>query len=160
MKKIILLIVLMLICFGINAKVMAGNENDCYIKAGDKFLIGNDIKIGVAHTKIILPDGTVEKIDNHDISALRHHDKLYMLMPVICDRNDTLCMAMMEYLRSSEGYDIFLYCCYDMVDPAYRLDNVYKNVFFVYKGGKYYRRITEDQTGALADYDIKVLALE
>ena len=158
MKKLILIAVLMLISFGIKAQT--GNEYDCYIKAGDKVYIGTDLKMGLIHSKIKLPDGTVKEIYNRDITALRNHDKLYMMMPVICDKSDTLCMALMEYIKSSSDYDVFLYCCYDMVDHAYRLDNVYKNVFFVYKDGKYYRRLNEDQTEDLSDYGIKVLALK
>ena len=154
MKKLILIAVLMLISFGIKAQT--GNENDCYIKAGDKVYIGTDLKMGLIHSKIKLPDGTVKEIYNRDITALRNHDKLYMMMPVICDKSDTLCMALMEYLTTSKsGYNVFLYCCPPKEED--RLTNAKKNYFFVYKEGKFYRRIDEEQTEALAALGIKVL---
>ena len=146
----------MLISFGI--KAMAGNEDDCYIKAGDKFYIGKDIKMGLTHTKIFYSDGTYTEVDNRDITAYRHHGKVYMKMPVICDKNDTLCLAMMEYITAKKGYCIFRYCCSDKDFYFYDPGNVYKNIFFVYKDGKFYKRIEEDQAQTeLAAFGIKVI---
>jgi len=155
MKKLNLIIALILICFGI--KAIAGNDEDCYVKTADKTYVGKDLKIGLSKTKIFLADGTFTEFKNHDIVAYRHHDKLYMMMPVVCNSTDTLCMAMMEYVTSKPGYTVFLYCCYDNGDQAYLPSGVYRNYFFVYKDGKYYRRINEDQTEALAAFGIKVI---
>jgi hypothetical protein len=55
MKKSFLIIALMLICFGI--KAIAGYEDDCYVKAGDKFYVGTDLKMGLMHTKVIFTNG-------------------------------------------------------------------------------------------------------
>jgi hypothetical protein len=155
MKKSILILALILIGFGI--KAMAGNDGDCYLQAGDKTYIGTDIKMGLAHTKIFLLDGSFVEVDNHDITAYRHHDKAFMLMPVICDRNDTLCLAMMEYISSKKGFSIYRYCCPDQEYYKYDPGNIYRNIFFVYKNGKFYKRIDEEQTEALASFGIKVI---
>jgi hypothetical protein len=128
MKKTIFIIALMQICFGM--KVIAANEGDCIVKVGDKAYIGKDIKMGALHTKLYAMDGTVTKFDNRDITAYRHHDKMYMLLPVICEYNDTTCMAMMQYIRTKADYSIFKYCCPQNGD-----------LFFVYKDDKFYRRI-------------------
>jgi len=133
MKSIILLSVLILICFCIKVNVIAGNEPDCYIKAGDKLYFGTEIKMGLVHTRISLPDGTVAKVKNHDITAYRDHNSVYMLMPVICEDNDTLCMAMMKYITSRSGLSIFQYCCPQDDD-----------VFFEYKDGRFYRKMDAD----------------
>ena len=144
MKKTILFIAFMLICFGI--RTMAGNEEDCYVKVGDKVYVGQDIKIGPIHTKIISTDGSVSKIDNNEITAYRHHDKVYMLLPVICEYNDTLCMAMMQYIRTKGEFNVFKYCCPQNGD-----------LFFVYKDAKFYRRINSTNAQEeLAFYDVKV----
>ena len=147
MKKTILLIAFMLICFGI--KALAGNDETCFVKAGDKMYFGKDIKTGITHTKLISFDGSVAEFDNHEVTAYKHHNRLYMLMPVICDNNDVLCLAMMEYLNTKSGYSVFRYCCPKNTEA-----------YFVYKDGKYYRRITEDQVEGLEDYGIKVLAVK
>jgi len=145
MKKSILIIVLMIVCFSMQA--IAGKPDDCYLKAGDQLYFGKDIKRGPVHTRIILSDGSVAKVKNHDITAYRHHNRQYMLLPVICDNNDTLCKAMMEFITAKSGYSIYKYCC-----PKNT------NAFFVYKDGKFYLRIDEDQAQTeLAAFGIKVI---
>ena len=144
----------MLRCFGI--KAMAGNEGDCYLQAGDKTYVGTDIKTGLAHTKIVLSDGSFVEVDNHDITAYRHHGKVYMKMPVICDTKDTLCLALMEYITSNKGFSVFRYCCTltDDTSPYYQCK---EDHFFVFKNGNFYRRIDEGNTEALRAYGIKVI---
>jgi len=154
MKKSILIMALILMCFGVTA--IAGNDEDCYVKTADKTYVGKDLKMGLTKTKIFHTDGTFTEFKTDDIVAYRHHDKLYMMMPVICNNTDTLCMAMMEYVTSKPGYTVFLYCCgVNQVDD--RLTNAKKNYFFVFKEGKYYRRIDEEQTEALTAFGIKVI---
>jgi len=155
MKKSIVIIAVMLISFGI--KAMAGNDDDCYLKTADKLYFGKDIKVGLTHTKIIYPDGTLTEVLNRDITAYRHHNKVYMMMPVICDKNDTLCLAMMEHISSKKGFSVYCYRCCDKDFYFYDPGNVYKNIFFVYKDGKFYKRIEEDQTEALKSFGIKVI---
>jgi len=152
MKKSIVIIALVFACFGINA--IAANEYDCYLQAGGKVYYGQDLKIGLVHTRIVLPDGTFAEVDNRDITAYRHHDKFFMLMPVICNGSDTLCFAMMEFIKAKSGCTIFRYCCSGEED---RLTEAKKNYFFLYKEGKFYRRIEEDQTEALLAFGIKVI---
>jgi hypothetical protein len=142
----------LLVCFGIRA--IAGSPDDCYVKTSDNTFAGKDIKIGLTHTKIIFEDGTYKSIKNRKIIAYRHHDKLFMMMPVVCNNTDTLCMAMMEYVTSKSGCLVFKYCCSRDDD---RLTDVKRNYFFVYKDGKYYKRIDEDQTEALLAFGIKVI---
>ena len=137
----------MLICFSI--KALGGNDETCFVKAGDKIYFGKDIKIGITKNKLITFDETVAEFKNHDVTAYKHHNRLYMLMPVICDNNDTLCKAMMEYLTTKSGFSVFRYCCPKNTEA-----------YFVYKDGEFYRRITEDQTEALSDYGVKVLAVK
>jgi len=155
MKKSIVIIAVMLFCFGI--KATAGNDDDCYLKAGDKLYSGSDIKVGFTHTKIFYSDGTYTEVDNHDMTAYRHHGKVYMMMPVICNKSDTLCMAMMEYITKKSGCLVFRYCCPDKDFYLYDPGNVYRNIFFVYKDGKFYQRIDEEQTEALKSFGIKVI---
>jgi hypothetical protein len=152
MKKSISIIALMLICFSI--KVIAGSDDTCFIKSGDKTYFGKDLRIGLHHIKLILSDGAIKEFNNRDIIAYRHHDKFYMKLPVICDNKDTLCMEMMEYITSKSGCVIFMYCCPKDED---RLSMAKKSYFFVYKDGKFYCRIDEDQTEALSAYGIKVI---
>jgi len=155
MKKSILIFAFMFMCFSL--KAIAGNEGDCYLKTADKIYVGNDLKFGWSHTKIYSADGNFVKVKNCDIIAYRNHDKLYMLMPVVCNNTDTLCLAMMEYIASKPGgYKVFLYCC-ATGEFEDRLTTAKKNHFFVFKDGKYYRRIEEDQTEALAAFGITVI---
>jgi hypothetical protein len=144
MKKSLLIMGLMLICFSM--KVFAGGNDECFVKVGDKVYIGNDLKMGLVYTKLYLEDGSMTKFRNKDITAYRHHDKMYMLLPVICERNDTLCMAMMQYINTKAEYSIFKYCCPDNGD-----------LFFVYKDKKFYRRLNSSiAREELGNYDIAV----
>jgi hypothetical protein len=153
MKRSIVFIILILLCIGM--KVIAATENDCYIQVGDKIYFGKDIKMGLVHTEVVLPDGTVAEVHNRDITAYRHHNKIYMMLPVICDRNDTLCMAMMEYITTRTGYSVFRYCC-PYTDASYITCK--KDVYFVYKQGKFYRRINPENAEAeLPAFGIKVI---
>jgi len=129
----------MLICFGI--KAIAGSDDACYVKTGDKVYFGQDLKMGLTHVKIISPDGTVVKVNNHDITAYKHHNKLYELLPVICEKGDTICKA-------------FLECCEGC--------NVVKYAYFVFKDGKYYLRIDKYNADAIMPFfgikDFKIKA--
>lgn len=134
---------------------MAGNDDLCYVKAGDKVYFGKDLKIGLIKTRIVLPDETFAEVYNRDITAYRHHDKTYLLMPVICNQSDTLCFELMEFVTSKAGYNIFRYCCSKEFD---KLVDAKKNYFFVYdKEGKFCRRIDEEQTDILLSFNIKVI---
>jgi hypothetical protein len=144
---------LILICFGI--KAIASEPDYCYVKTADKTYFGLDLKIGLVHTRIVQPDGTFAKVNNRDVIAYKHHDQLFMLMPVICDKSDTLCMAMMEFVGTKKDCAIFRYCCKSKDDD--RLSDAMTNHFFVYKNGKFIRRIDEDQTEALKTYGIKLI---
>ena len=136
---------------------MAVNEDDCYVKTGNKVYFGKDLKFGLVHTKVILNDGSFAEFDNHDITAYKHHDKIYMLMPVICDNNDTICLAMMEYITTKAGCTVFHYCCSNQVNLSLVPGDGYKSFFFIYKDGKFYKRINEDQTQALKTFGIKLI---
>lgn len=152
MKRSIVFIILILLCIGM--KVVAATENDCYVQVGDKIYFGKDIKMGLVHTEIVMPDGTVAEVRNSDIKAYRHHNRVYRLMPVICERNDTICLAMMEYITSRTGYSVFRYCCPISGDQASNK----KDFFFVYKQGKFYRRINPENAEAeLPAFGIKVI---
>jgi hypothetical protein len=152
MKRHCTVFILVLLCIGM--KVIAETENDCYVKVGDKIYFGKDIKMGLLHTEIVLPDGTVTEVRNRDITAYKHHNRIYRLMPVICEKNDTICLAMMEYITSRTGYSVFRYCCPISGDQASNK----KDFYFVYKQGKFYRRISpEDAEAQLPAFGIKVI---
>ena len=131
-----------------------GYDDDCYVKTSDNVYFGKDVKFGLAHTEIIFSDGTSLKIDRHDVIAYRHHKQVFMLMPVYCVGNDTLCMEMMEQISAKPGYRIFMYCCPKNDD---RLTEASRKVFFVYKDGKFYGRFCEEQTEALRALGIRVI---
>lgn len=143
---------MMLICFSIRA--IAGNDDNCYVKTAENTYFGKDLVIGLNHTRLMLPDGAFREFKNRDIIAYRHHDKLYMKMPLVCNDADTLCMVMMEYVTSKSGCYVFKYCCSKEED---RLTTAMKNYFFVFKDGKFYQRIDEEQTEALLAFGIKVI---
>jgi len=151
MKSIGLFVILLLAGWNLAA---AGNDDDCYVKTSDHVYFGKDVKIGLVHTEIIFQDGTSLKIDKHEVIGIRHHKQLFMLMPVCCEKNDTICMAMMELISANNGFRVFMYCCPKNDD---KLTDASQKVFFVYKDGKLYRRFCEDQTEALKALGIKVI---
>ena len=141
--KTIILCFSIVIFWGIRASGIA--HDDCYLRAGDKIYFGEDIKIGPVHTRIIFTDGTSVKVDNHDVATYRHHNQMFMRLPVICEKNDTLCYAMMKYITTRDGISIFQFCCKHDDD-----------VFFEYKDGKFYRRLNASEAKTeLAQMGIK-----
>jgi hypothetical protein len=133
MKKSILFIALLLICFGL--KSIAANPDVCYVKTSDKVYFGQDVKIGMIHTKIISDDGTVRKIKNNDVLAYMHENKLYELLPVICEKGDTICKALMEQLSSRGDFKLYKYKCQE---SGYE-----QCAYFVFKDGNLYLKINQ-----------------
>ena len=138
-KNWVLIIALTLICFGF--KAIAVNPDDvCYVKTADKVYFGQDVKMGLVYTKVISADGTVAKLKTKEIKAVMHENKLYELLPVVCERYDTLCYAMLEYVTSRSGLKLYKYCCVAGRDEKYG--------YFVFKDNKFYLRV--DQNNAVA----------
>jgi|APDOM4702015023_1054809.scaffolds.fasta_scaffold84868_1 hypothetical protein len=131
MKKSIAIIVLILLSFGINA--MAGGKSTSYVKAGGKVYFGQDLKMGLFNMKIISDDGNTVKIPNRDVEAYMHDSRLFERLPVICENNDTLCFALMEYITSRSGLKLYRYCCYETNEPRYG--------YYVFNNGRLYLRI-------------------
>ena len=149
MKKILMFIALILICFGIKAQ--SEKADICYVKTGDHVYFGQDLKIGIIQTRIILADGTVEKVKNRDVKAFMHDGKLYELMPVICAKHDTVCLALMEFIASKSGMKLYrYYCTRDENNPRY--------IYFVFKDGKFYSRVEDAESAkeVLPKFGIKV----
>lgn len=133
MKKSVLTIALILICFGI--KAVAGNPDVCYVKTADKVYFGQNIKMGFINTKVISADGTITKVKNNDIKSYMHDNRLFELMPLICEKGDTLCYDFMERMSSRSGLNLYRYkCCLDC-DVRY--------AYFVFKDDKLYLRVNQ-----------------
>ena len=131
MKNSIVILALILICFGV--KVMAGDESISYVKTGDKLYFGQDLKMGLFNLKIIASDGTVTKIPNRDVKAYLSNSRLFEYLPVVCEKNDTVCFAMMEYVTTKSGLNLYRYSYYDEKVPKYE--------YYVFKEGKFHLRI-------------------
>jgi len=129
---------LLLIFIGI--KVIAGPEDICYVKTADKVYFGQDVKMGLVYTTIIANDGTVAKVKTKEVKAVLHENKLFELLPVICEKYDTLCYAMLEFVKMRSDLKLYKYCCAAGGDERYG--------YFVFKDNKFYLRV--DQYNALA----------
>jgi hypothetical protein len=148
MKNSILFLALILICFGV--KAVAGEKTISYVKTSNEVYFGQDLKMGLFNTRIITEDGTVTKIPNRDVTAYMHNSKLFEYLPVVCEENDTTCYAMMEYMTTKSGLNLYRHSSYESKDTRY--------VFYVYKDGKFHLRI--DQKNAptvLPFFGIKVV---
>jgi hypothetical protein len=149
MKKITFLIMFIMIAFGINA--IAG-EKVCYVTSNGNTYFGNELKQGLFKTKIVAADGKVYKVKNHEIDAYSDGQHQFEKLPVICEKNDTVCLALMEYLTTREGLKLYRYTCFsEDKDP---LTNTYQNAhknygYFVFKDGKFYLRIDEKNAGVV-----------
>ena len=143
MKKLTLII--MLITMSVGIKAVAG-EKVCYITSNRNTYFGQELKQGLFKTKIISADGKVFKVKNREIDAYSDGQRLFEKLPVICETNDTICFAMMEYLTSRDGLKLYRYTCfYEENDP---LTCTYQKAhehygYFVFKDGKFYLRIDE-----------------
>ncbi len=137
MKNSLVMIALILLCFG--AKAFTGGESTSYVKTGNNVYFGKDLKIGLFNSKIISSDGTVIKIPNSEVVAYMHNSQLFEYLPVICESNDILCYAMMEYITSKSGLRLYRYNYFDGMQTT--------SHYFIFKNGKYYLSI--DQRNAL-----------
>jgi hypothetical protein len=114
---------------------MAGGETTSYVKTGNNVYFGQDVKMGLFNSKIIASDGTVTKIPKRDVVAYMHDSRLFEYLPVVCETNDTVCFAMMEYLTSRSGLNLYRYCCYADKNPKYE--------YYLFKEGKFHLRIDQ-----------------
>jgi hypothetical protein len=143
MKKSICIVIFIMMAIGI--KVIAG-EKVCYVTSNGNTYFGKELRQGLFKTKIVSADGKVIKVKNKDIDAISDGKHLFEKLPMICENNDTVCMAMMEYLTSRDGLKLYRYTCYsEDNDP---LTNTYQQVhqqfgYFVFKDGKFYLQIDE-----------------
>ena len=137
MKNLILLLVFMFISCSINAspisKLRNKSKDVCYVKTADKVYFGQDIRKGILHTKIISADGNINTVDNEKITGIMHNNKIYEMLPVICENGDTLCHALLEYVTERSGLKLYKYCCHQQTDPRYG--------YFVFKDNKLYLRV-------------------
>jgi len=137
MKNSFVIIVLLLLSIG--AKAFTGGESISYVKTGNNVYFGQDLKIGLFNSKIISSDGTVTKIPNRDVVAYMNHSRLFEYLPVVCESNDTLCYAMMEYITTRSGLSLYRYNYFD--------GRATKSHYFIFKEGKFYLQI--DKRNAL-----------
>jgi hypothetical protein len=148
MKKSILFIMFIMTAFVFKA---LATEKVCYVTAEGKTYFGQDLKQGLFKTKIVSADGKVFKVRNHDISAYSDGKHQYEKLPVICENNDTVCMALMEYLTSRDGLKLYRYTSYsediDLPTNTYRKAHEHYG-YFVFKDGKFYLRIDEKNASA------------
>ena len=150
MKKSIVLIALLLACFGI--KAIADGPDVCFVKTADKVYFGQDVKMGLIHTKIISSDGTIAKVKTQQVTSYMHDGKLYDLLPLICPTGDTLCYNFMEYLTSRSDLKLYRYKCCESREVVY--------VYFVYKDGKLYLRVNQyNAESILPFFGIKNVAI-
>jgi hypothetical protein len=133
MRSSIIIAALFLLGFGV--KVMAGGETISYVKTGSNVYFGEELKMGLFNTKIISSDGTVSKIPNRDVVAYMHDSRLFEYLPVVCETNDTTCFAMMEYITSRSGLNLYRYSFYADKDLKYQ--------FFIFKEGKFHLLIDQ-----------------
>jgi len=148
MKTSIAIVAFLLISFGLQA--IPGGDDISYVKTDNKVYFGQDVKMGMFNTKVIASDGAVTKVRNKDVTAYMHDAKLYESLPLVCDSKDKACFALMEYVTTRGGLNLYRYCCYRDSSPKYQ--------YYVYKGGEYHLRI--DQKNAktvLPFFGIKVV---
>lgn len=138
MKKFTLITALILLFAA--TQVLAGGESVSYVKTNGKVYFGQDLKRGLFNTKIISTDGTVLRIPNTKVVAYMHDSKLFEYLPVVCEDNDTICFAMMEYITSRSGLKLYRYSCYDNKDTTYG--------YFVFKDNKFYLSITKENAAS------------
>ena len=148
MKHSILIIAL--VFFGFLLKAMAEGETDSYVKTDSNVYFGQDLKMGLFNTRVFSSDGTVTKIPYHEIVAYMDNLRLFEYLPVVCERNDTTCYAMMEYVTSRSGLSLYRYDCYDC--------KVKRSVYYVFKGNKFHLRIDQKNASTtLPFFGIKVV---
>jgi len=148
MKNSLLIVALILLSFGV--KAMSDGETVSYVKTDSKVYIGQDVKLGLFNTKVISSDGTVTKIPYRDVVSYMDDSRLFVNLPVVCDNNKTTCYAMMEYITSRGGLNLYRYCCYEQKDAKYE--------YYIFKDGKFHLRIDQKNAKtALPFFGIKVV---
>jgi hypothetical protein len=143
MKRSIVLIVVMIVSCILQAT--AGNpptikkekaDDVCFVKTLDKVYFGQDVKMGLLYTKIISIDGTISKIRTSEIKSYMHDNRMFELLPVLCEKYDTTCYAMLEYVTSRSGLKLYKYCCATNRNSRFG--------YFVFKNNRFYLRVDQD----------------
>jgi hypothetical protein len=130
-------------------------EKVVYVTANGNTYFGQELKQGLFKTKIVSSEGQIYKVKNHDIAAYSDGKHLYEKLPVICENNDTMCLAMMEYITQRDGLRLYRYTCYkgdnDPATNTYRKTQAHYG-YFVFKDGKFYLRIDEKNAATAFPY--------
>jgi len=142
MKNIILIFVLTLLSVGVKAK--SDVKNVSYVKTGDEVYIGQDLKIGLFNYKVIDLNGAVTKVPIRNVVAYSHNSRIFEYLPVVCETNDTSCFAMMEYITSKSGLNLYRYSCPDGNEERYE--------YFVFKKGQFHLRIDQKNAKTTLPY--------
>jgi len=148
MKSTILIFVLILAGLGLKA----GNEGKIvsYVKTDNNVYFGQDVKMGLFNTKVIALDGTVTKVPYRDVVAYMDDSRLYEYLPVVCEKNDTSCYAMMEYVTTRSNLNLYRYPSYKSGEKRF--------VYYIFKGGQFHLRIDQKNAKtALPFFGIKVV---
>jgi uncharacterized protein YxeA len=148
MKKSLVIIIFVMMAIGIKA---LATEKVCYVAANGNIYFGKEIKQGLFKTKIVSADGKMYKVKNHEIDAYSDGKHQFEKLPVIGENNDTVCIAMMEFLTSRGGLKLYRYSCYaednDPQSATYRKSHQHYG-YFVFKDGRFYLRIDEKNAAA------------
>jgi hypothetical protein len=158
MKKINVLLVLLFIVFGSQAKSPVTKN---YVISNGETYFCEKVIPGPANTRIYNAAGEVIKIPCQLIESFKQDDEVFVKLPVISKSNDTIGLAFMQYISSRAGMQLFRYCSrclqYDPlegviapVNPVFR--------YYVFKGGKFFDLLDEDNLESyLSFFNVRII---
>ena len=143
MKKSILLFLMVMFTFGLQAAVI---PTDTYIIVGDKTYYCDEVHVGKSYTRIYTDDRQILKIPTALVTAYARGGKFYEYLPVLNQNQDTTGWAFMQYIASNDGNRLYQFCSnclkYDPVSgkieptmPVYR--------YYTFNHGKFVS-VTDD----------------
>lgn len=142
MKKSLAIFAIFLIGFGIIAT--AETSPFSYVKTDNAVYYGSDLKMGLFNMKIISSDGSVVKIPNQQVKAYQHNSRLFEYLPILCEKKDTICFSMMEYLTTRSGLKLYRCCSHEQKETKYD--------FYVFKDNKFYLSINKQNAKAILPF--------
>jgi hypothetical protein len=158
MKSSAFLLLLFFLTSGLYA---AHKSTDSFVIIGDQTYFCDEVQIGKVNTSICVDGDKVLKVPTNFVKAYVQGSKLYEYLPVLTQDQDTAGWAFMQFLASSKGNRLYLYCSnclkYDPVNgtiapttPVYR--------YYIFKSGKFVS-VTDDinEEAVLASFGVKVI---
>ncbi len=144
MKKFFLLTLIFLAALCISARGLYDND---VVVTGKTIYYCTKVTFSMMHARCILHDGSVVKLNMHDINAFQKNSCTYEKVPIYRNNKPTSQVYFMQLISTRDDMKLYRYDRSDLYfeHPSKEKPSVCSgNVYYVFKNGKYVMELCEN----------------